>query len=119
MSKLSIPKLVKAETRVAHIKQLTTRIGDQIRMVGRSSSPPQSTASRIGNASHRHRKDSHEGNGQVVRARMPPGPLTGPSAEFQQLDSPCWLNAHVATARDAHATLASKSRGHDDATSKD
>jgi hypothetical protein len=44
MSKPSIPKLVKAETRVAHIKQLT--IGDQIRMVGRSSSPPQSTASR-------------------------------------------------------------------------
>ncbi|WP_375783726.1 hypothetical protein ACE10Z_28510 [Bradyrhizobium sp. Pha-3] len=40
MSKLSIPKLVKAETRVAHIKQLTTRIGDRIRMVGRSSSPP-------------------------------------------------------------------------------
>ncbi|GIQ76997.1 hypothetical protein BraRD5C2_54450 [Bradyrhizobium sp. RD5-C2] len=70
MSKLSIPKLAKASTRVAHIKQLTTGIGDPIGMVGRSTGPPSSTASRIGNAAHRHGKDSRE------RKKWPSNPDT-------------------------------------------
>ncbi|MGY3483089.1 hypothetical protein ACVW1C_000972 [Bradyrhizobium sp. USDA 4011] len=48
MSKLSIPKLVKAETQVAHIKQLTTRMVTRSEWSGapaaRRSQPPLASA---------------------------------------------------------------------------